>query len=91
MRPVRTHTFDGVRYNIYIHKPISGFCENKPDKTHGLWIFEDIRTRKGLVTIVHEAMHASHPNLSEDTVDRMSKEIGGLLWRMKFRWLPKRK
>ena len=89
MRKVKTHTFNGIRYDIYVvPEGVSGLCENKPDKTHGIWIFEDIRTKDGIITVIHESMHASQPKLSEETVDRMSTEIGRLLWRMGYRWEP---
>jgi len=89
MKPVRTHSFNSIRYHIYvIPQGVDGLCENKPDKKHGIWIFADIRTKKGLITVIHESIHASHPTLPEETVDRMSKEIGGLMWRMGYRWRP---
>ena len=89
MRPVRTHSFNGIRYYIYIvPEGVSGLCENKPDKSHGIWIFEDIRTRDGIITVIHEGMHASQPSLSEETVDRMSREKGTLMYRKGYRWKP---
>ena len=89
MRPVRTHTFNGIRYYIYvIPEGVSGLCENKPDKKRGIWILEDIRTKNGMITVIHESIHASQPSLSEELVDRMSTEIGCLMWRMGYRWNP---
>jgi hypothetical protein len=87
-KPVRTHTFNGVRYRIIV-KSLDGMCVNssKGEDDHELYIF-DIRDKDGLITAIHEAMHASDFNMSEKKVDRMSKEIGRFLWRLGFRWSP---
>ena len=87
MRKVRTHTFNGRKYNIIIHPPIDGMCtQYKPERE--LWIMESLRTKNGLVTALHEALHAERWTADEATVDRVSKEIGDFLWRLGYRWKP---
>jgi len=85
MRKVRTHTFNGVIYTIGIcSSGIDGRCEipeGKPEIT----IACDINTQKGLITLIHEAMHAGNWDKHEETIDRSSTEIGRFLWRLGFR------
>jgi hypothetical protein len=47
---------------------------------------ESLKTKNGLVTAIHEALHAENWSKDEDTVDRVSKEIGTFLWRLGYRW-----
>jgi hypothetical protein len=79
-----THTFGGKRYKIKTER-LDGFCDSPRSSTLELHIFADMRKRNGLVTAVHEAIHATHPRLREDTVERMGKEIGEFLWQLGFR------
>lgn len=81
-KKVKTHTFDGVRYEILI-----GNFDGAAD-THGtysLLINGDTNTQKGLITLIHEAMHAGNWDKHEETIERSSKEIGRLLWRLGWR------
>ena len=87
MRPVRTHTFNGRKYKIIVSPPIDGLCTTyKPERE--LWIMESLRTKNGLVTALHESLHAEKWTADEDTVKRVSNEIGDFLWRMGYRWKP---
>jgi hypothetical protein len=87
MRKVRTHTFNGVKYEIDVYQPFDGLCEsptsdnNRPD----IRISIDIRTRLGLISLLHECLHAENYAKGEGVVDRVSSEIGDLLWRLGFR------
>lgn len=84
MRKVRTHSFNGIKYDICFCDGIDGRCEipeGKPELTIGC----RINTQRGLITLIHEAMHAGNWDKHEETVDRSSKEIGRLLWRLGWR------
>ena len=83
---VKTHTFNGRRYKIDIDK-IDGYCEQYVinENSRSLVILADLKTRKGLITAIHEALHASDWRQSEEAVDRVSKEIGSFLWRLGYR------
>lgn len=85
-KTVRTATFSSVRY-VVDTDPIDGCCSPpKPcDHTPTLRVCRPLNTRVGLVTVIHEAMHASNYNKHEATVDRASKDIGRFLWRLGYR------
>jgi len=82
MRPVKTHTFDGIRYNIVV-----GEFDGCADIHSGyaLLVNGNLDTQNGLITLIHEAMHAGNWDKHEKTIDRSSKEIGRLLWRLGYR------
>lgn len=86
MRKVKTHTFNGKKYHIYIH-PLKGVT-TPPDGTRELEIFirtDKISKRMFLDTCIHEALHASKWSLSEKDVNRMATEIAKFLWRLGYR------
>lgn len=81
-KKVRTHTFDNLKYNILIGH-FDGLAD--VDNKYSLVVNGDLDTQKGLITLIHEAMHAGNWDKHEETVDRCSKEIGRLLWRLGYR------
>lgn len=85
MKKVKTHTFNGRRYRIeIIPEGIDGISDTK-ENLPSLVITRNPNTREGLITIIHEAMHCGNWDKREETIDRSSKEIGKLLWRLGFR------
>ena len=83
---VKTHTFNGRKYDIYFGQ-IDGCCEQysiKPTDRE-IAIFAKPNTRNELETIIHECLHAENWAATEGVVDRVSSEIGGLLWRLGYR------
>lgn len=44
-----------------------------------------------LVTIIHETYHAICPKASEAETDRISTDIGRVLWRARYRFTPTKK
>ncbi len=89
MRPVRTHTFNGKKHLIHAG-PVDGICfqSNKKEKNYELFLLHPLSEKNGLITALHEALHASDFNMNEEKVDRMSDEIGRFLWRIGYRWRP---
>jgi len=84
MKPVRTHKFNGREYKIIVTPPLDGTCtQYKPEME--LWIFESLKLRNGLITAIHEGLHACNWTAKEETVDRVSKDIGKFLWRLGYR------
>ncbi len=83
-RKVKTHTFNGTRYNIYI-EPIKGIAnlDNSQGSIHV--ITQCLSQRQTLVVTIHESLHVSDWNMSEEKVDRISTEIGSLLYRLGYR------
>jgi len=88
MKTVRTHTFNGRTYSIYIRPPVDGITDTYSLSSHNsreINIFVDIATKNGLVTLIHESLHAENWAKSEAVVERVSTEIGNFLWRLGYR------
>ena len=81
---MKSHKFNGRKYKIYVGAK-DGFCDSPKNKELELHLFANLRTKTGLITAVHEALHAENENWSEEYVDRVSKEIGSFLWRLGYR------
>jgi len=82
MRPVKTHSFNGIRYHVYIGE-FDGLADI--DDTYSIAINGQLSSQKDLITLIHESMHAGNWSKCEETIDRSSKEIGRLLWRLGYR------
>lgn len=82
---IRSHIFNGRRYQIHT-EAIDGICDDPKTKKLELHVFANLGTKKGLRVAIHEALHAENGNLTEDTVDRISNEIGSFLWRLGYRY-----
>ena len=92
---VNTHSFGGISYKIRVDEPIDGWCDppKKPTKKEfpsiwlpdGLPCGEESRAQNGLISLIHECLHASNYNTRETTVDQVSKDMGRLLWRLGYR------
>ncbi|KKL71237.1 hypothetical protein LCGC14_2096920 [marine sediment metagenome] len=82
---VRTAKFNGVKYTVDM-TPINGCCSPpKPkDREPTLRICCPLNTRVGLITAIHEAMHACNYDKHEAIVDRASIDIGRFLWRLGY-------
>lgn len=81
---MKTHVFNGRRFRIILG-PHDGLCDASKDKELELYIFAGLNTKRGLITAIHEALHAEDNNLPEKSVEKVSKEIGGFLWRLGYR------
>jgi hypothetical protein len=81
---VKSHTFKGRRYRINIEELPDGDCSQyKPEME--LNIYADMSTRNGLITAIHEALHACFWKASEESVDQASRDIGRFLWGLGYR------
>ncbi len=83
MKPVKTHTFHGRRYYITT-EPLCGSCTTYK-RENELFIQADLNKRVGLITAIHECLHAENWAASEEVVERVSAEIGSFLWRLGYR------
>ncbi len=91
-KPVKTHTFNGVKYEIDI-EPIWGVTQDPTPKKYmpvvrvvnGLPFGNRRGARTGLDAIMHEALHAANFNAHEETVERVAREVSKLLWRLGYR------
>ena len=92
---VKTHQFNGKKFYINVDEPYIGWCDKpgRPDSTEypairlpeGLPFKEDRRAKQGLTTLIHEMIHAEDWDLSENRVDQIAVDMGGLLWRLGYR------
>ncbi len=82
-RPVKTHTFNGEKYLITVDS-LDGMCSTFK-KERELVILADLNKQAGLITTIHESLHAENWSKKEADVERVSQEIGSFLWRLGFR------
>jgi len=89
MGPVKTNSFNGVKYDIKVYDPnkekIDGLCDSPIGNSRTLRIFADMNTRRGLETCIHEALHACFWAKTEDKVEQTARDIARLLWRLNYR------
>ncbi len=83
MAKVKTHTLNGRTYYIRIGAT-EGMCTTFKLERE-LHVFCDPSTRKGLITTIHESLHACNWAKKEAVVDQVSIDIGRLLWRLGWR------
>ena len=84
MKPVRTATFNERAYKIFVREPIDGCCATY-SLERAIELYAPLNTKNGLITAIHEMLHASNWSKSEKDVDRVSTEIGRTLWRLGYR------
>lgn len=88
-RPVKTHAFRGVRYEIIHGRDVDGFVQ-APDDDPTLFIQSGLSPRRELETCLHEGIHAEEPRMTEARVDRIAKSLTRWLWRLGYRRPPSR-
>ena len=85
MKKVRTHTFNGRRYEIDMPGRIDGTTEQYRLDKRIMLIATEPHTRNELETIIHECLHAENWAATEEVVTRVANEIGNFLWRLGYR------
>lgn len=63
-----------------------GECDDPSVKKPEIWINRNLDDVDKLDTIIHEMLHATHPELSEESVYDTSKKITEVLKRLGFRF-----
>ena len=83
-RPVRTHTFRGVRYEIIRGQDVDGFVhiEGEPEP---LFLQSGLSPPRHMETCIHEALHAIEPRMTEGRVNGISSDLARWLWRLGYR------
>jgi len=84
MKPVKTHSFQGTRYELLWASDVDGFLE-EPGEPRALMVNDKLPPKQLLETLIHEAMHAIEPRMTEKRVDRISGELTRFLWRLGYR------
>jgi len=86
VKPVFVHTFSGRKYQVHTDEFV-GWCDTSEKRDRFLMMFPSgiSRTREGLDTVVHEAIHACLPRLPERDVVEMANDISSFLWKLGYR------
>ena len=82
---MKNHILNKVAYNVELLGPVFGFCKELRQEKGYIGITAKPKTQRELLTIIHECLHAENWKMSEEEVDRISTEIGSLLWKLGFR------
>jgi hypothetical protein len=82
---VKTHTFSGKRYHVYIGQLCGLTIPGGKMERELLVRSEGLTERQLLGAIIHEAIHACDPDMPEKKVNQMGKDIQRLLWRLEYR------
>ena len=82
---VKTHTFNGRKYTVWVGQELDGMCDCFGMDERYIVSMAKAGSRKELITIIHEALHACDWCKSEEVIDRVSTEIGSFLWRLGYR------
>jgi hypothetical protein len=82
---IKTHTFNGTKYEIDFQSCL-GYCEEPHPKIPTLFIdWHNLSDKESLRVAIHEALHACNWSRGEVEVDKTSRDITGFLWRLGFR------
>lgn len=91
-KEVKSHTICGKRYKIVWVPPsklcggtADGTCDHPTTKGKKIQIATKLSDKDTLETVIHEIYHASDPNLSEEAVNEMARDMASLLWRLGYR------
>ena len=85
MKPVKSATFNGVKYEIDICGSLDGLCGSPRGSGPIIRICVDLEGHKGLETVIHESLHACFWTKSEEKVEQTARDITRLLWRLGYR------
>lgn len=80
---MKIHTFCGKTYDIYIGERLDGFTDT--NNQYGMVIERDLKTKVGLETAIHEALHACDWSKHEDKVNQTAYDIARFLWNLGYR------
>jgi len=66
-------------------KKTFGVCDSPDTKSKTIKIARGLKPKKELEIVIHELLHASCWNLSEETVDQVAVDLSRILWRIGWR------
>jgi len=85
MRPIKTHTFKGVCFDIDL-EPHDGSCDDPKKRTPRMAFPSGVQnTPQSLELVCHECLHALWFNLSEADVELAARDMSRFLWRLGYR------
>jgi hypothetical protein len=81
----KTHTFNGVKYDLMFGE-MDGMCEREgPGAPNWVVAMEPDDSSRFLETVIHESLHACCYAKTEELVTRSAKDITRLLRRLGYR------
>ncbi len=86
MRPVKTHRFCGVKFDIDT-EPQLGSCGDPTDHSRPcITLPRGVKGDKATLDILlHEALHACKWDAHEAKVEQTASDIAGFIWRLGYR------
>lgn len=89
---IKKHRFYARYYGMRWRRPpikkgkkTEGYCNH----TKGfVYIYPNKNRQEFLDTLIHESMHIFAPEFSEECVELIATDLGLLLWKAGFRYLP---
>lgn len=94
MPKVTHHRFGSVTYELDIYEPHHGSCDLEKPRHPKIIVNEDLNTKQGMQTLIHELNHAilenchgkkKSWNMSHDFIDWMSVHLGEAMWAIGYR------
>lgn len=85
---VRFLTINGKRYRLRFvryRKRLHGECDPPHAPAKEIWIDERLHGEKRLEILIHEMLHAAFWWLSEESVDRVGKDLARALTRLGYK------
>jgi len=83
---IRTATLHGRKYKIFFEDgKLDGLCDRFENTSRQIFIMAEPHTQNELITTIHELLHAENWAATEDVIERVSTEIGRVLWRRGYR------
>ena len=80
---IKTHTFNGVKYDIDFCGPIDGYA-SQGGKDETMMITCPMDSPQFLETVLHESLHACNWTATEENVLVTAKDIARLLKRIGY-------
>ena len=83
---IKTHTFNGTKYDIELEIDYLGRCD-EPNPKRGT-VFVDTKGLSGvklLEVFIHEGLHASNWKAKEGVVDRTARDIARFIYRCGYK------
>lgn len=69
--------------------PADGYCTDPNSDSKQILLPKGVKNnQKSLEIIIHEVLHASKWNATEEKVDKTAQDIAKILWKMKWRLHP---
>lgn len=86
---IKAHTFRGKRYKIVRRKlkkeRCDGLCDDPTEPGKMITLDSRLTGQRALEVALHESLHASAWDLSEEAVDAISTDCAAFLWRLGYK------